>query len=171
MNYLLWFLITFVLLGLASPLLGRFDMQLYAPDVLLLTAIFVATRGDLLPGIVTVFCCGLIKDGFTLAAPVGMFTEIAVLAFLGARVFLGRVDLRSIVPLMATTAATTLAATGVFWLLSTVFDRDFAGDQQVLDAVLPLTLATMIVAPVQFALLDRAAGLFGRKERSGVLIR
>ncbi len=171
MNYVVWLLITFALLGLESPLLGSFEMQLYAPDVLLLSAVYIAVRGDQLPGLVTVFFCGLLKDGFALASPVGLFTEIAVLTFLLARLLLPRVDLRSLVPLMATAAGATLSATGVFWLLVSVFDRDFAGHDQVLQAALPLTLATMLVAPVQFWLLDRGARLFGRRDRSGMVIR
>ncbi|GEM_PF-3570658 len=171
MKHFSWLLVTFVLLGLGSPLLGTFEMQMYVPDVLVLSAVYIAVRGDLLPGVMTIFVAGLLKDGFVLASPVGLFAEIGVLSLLGARVFLRRVDLRSMVPLMATAAAASMVATGMFWLLATVFDRDFGGSDQVLSTFLPLALATMLAAPVQFAILDRVSGLFGPRERSGMLLR
>lgn len=171
MNYLLWLLLTWLLLGLESPLLGTFELQLYVPDVLLITALYLAVHGELLPGVVTVFFCGLLKDGFVLASPVGLFTEIGVLAFLAGRVLLRHVDLRSLVPLLATSAVASILTSGAFLALQTVFDRDFAGHDQVISTMLPLALATMLAAPVQFALLDRAGGTSGRRDTSNLLIR
>lgn len=171
MRYLTWLLVTWVLLGLTSPLLGTFEMQLYVPDVLVITALYVAVRGDLLPGVATLFAAGMLKDGFTLASPVGLFTEIGILSLLTARALLVRVDLRSMVPLMATAAAASIAASLLFLALQSVFDRDFAGHDQVLRTILPLALSTMIAAPVQFGLMDRISGLFGRRDRSDILLR
>jgi hypothetical protein len=171
LKYLIWLAVTWILLGLESPLLGTFEMQLYLPDVLLITALYVAVNGELLPGVAIVFAAGLLKDGFTLASPVGLFTEIGILSLLAARALLQRVDLRSIVPLMATAAAASIAASGLFLALQSVFDRDFAGHDQVIQTMLPLALATMIMAPLQFGLMDRAAGVFGRRDQKNVLLR
>ena len=158
MKYLIWLAVTWILLGLESPLLGTFEMQLYLPDVLLITALYVAVNGELLPGVAIVFAAGL-------------FTEIGILSLLAARALLQRVDLRSIVPLMATAAAASIAASGLFLALQSVFDRDFAGHDQVIQTMLPLALATMIMAPLQFGLMDRAAGVFGRRDQKNVLLR
>ena len=166
----MWLLATWVLLGLESPLLGTFELQLYVPDVLLITALYIAVNGELLPGVLTIFAAGLLKDGFTLAAPVGLFTEIGVLALLIARVLLRHVDLRSLVPLLATSAAASILCSGLFLALQSVFDRDFTGHDQVLRTMLPLALATMLAAPVQFALLDRLGGV-SRRDTSNLLIR
>ncbi len=162
MKYGVWLLFTYLLLALESPLLGRVDFQFYAPDVALLLALYLASRAELLPGLVVAFAAGLLKDGFSLAAPLGLFTEINVLALLGARVLSRRVDLRSTVPLMATSAAASLVASGLFLLLSAIFDRDFAGTDQVLLKALPLALMTMLVMPVLSAVLDRLARIFER---------
>jgi len=73
MKYVAWLFATWMLLGLESPLLGSFSTQLFAPDVLVITALFIAHRGAILPGVITMLAIGLLKDGFCLAAPVGVF--------------------------------------------------------------------------------------------------
>ncbi len=168
MKYGVWLLLTYVLLALESPLLGRVDFQFYAPDVALLLAIYLASRAGLLPGLICAFAAGLLKDGFSLAAPLGLFTEINVLALLATRVLTRRVDLRSTVPLMATSAAASLLASGLFLLLSAIFDRDFAGTDQVLIMALPLALMTMLVMPVLCAVFDRVGRIFERRGPASV---
>ncbi len=168
MKYGAWLLLTYLLLALESPLLGRADFQFYAPDVALLLALYLASRAELLPGLMCAFAAGLLKDGFSLAAPLGLFTEINVLTLLAARVLSRRVDLRSTVPLMATTAATSLVASALFLLLSAIFDRDFAGTDQVLMMTLPLALMTMLMMPVLSAVFDRLARMFERRSAASV---
>jgi len=171
MKEISWILLAFGLLALVSPLLGRLDSQLFAPDVALLTAMYVGSRSTLLSGIVVGFCVGLLKDGLSLSAPVGLYTEINVLCVLAARVLERRVDLRSAVPVMATAAGLSLAATLLFLALESVFHRSFTAFGEVLGMALPLALLTMLVAPVQFALFDRVTRRFESQGRSTLLLR
>ena len=171
MSYLLWLVVTWLLLGLCSPMLGSVNGHFYAPDVLVLTALFAAHRGALLPGIVTIFAAGLLKDGFCLAAPVGVFTETAVLTFLGMRLVNPHADLRSPVTLMATAAVASLLNTAMFLLFETVFHRDFGSHAQALRMALPLALMTMLAAPFQFALLNRVGGMTERRSTPGGMLR
>ncbi len=163
MKYIAWLMVTWLLLGLESPLLGSFSTQLFVPDVLVISALYIAHRGGLLAGAMTVFSLGLLKDGFCLAAPVGVFTEVGVLVFLGMRLARRHTDLRSTVSLMATTAVATLVATGLFMLFETIFHREFGSHAQALRMALPLSLITMLAAPFQFWLLDRVGQIFARR--------
>ena len=113
---------------------------------------------------------GLLKDGFSLAAPLGLFAEINVLVVLGARLLSRRVDMHSTVPMMATSAATSLVASALFLLLAAIFDRDFGDSDQVLTMALPLALMTMLVAPLLFALFDRV-GRIGNRRGTGSFYR
>ncbi len=163
MKYLVWLVVTWLLLALESPLLGSFSSQLFVPDVLVITALFAAHRGSLLGGALTIFAIGLLKDGFCLAAPVGLFVETGVLIFLGMRFAARHTDLRSPITLMATTAVASLVATALFLLFETIFHRNFGSHAQALRMALPLALMTMLVAPFQFALLDRVGRIFERR--------
>jgi len=167
MKYIAWLFASWFLLGLESPLLGSFSTQLFVPDVLVISALFIAHRGGLLAGALTVFALGLLKDGFCLAAPVGVFTEVGVLIFLGMRLAARHTDLRTTVSLMATTAMATLVATGLFMLFETIFHREFGSHAQALRMALPLSLITMLAAPFQFMLLDRVGRFFERRASSG----
>lgn len=160
-----------MLLGLESPLLGSFSSQLFAPDVLVISALFIAHRGGLLPGALTIFAIGLLKDGFCLAAPVGVFAEVGVLIFLGARLTSRHTNLGTPVSLMATSAVATLVATGLFMLFETVFHREFGSHAQALRMALPLSLITMLAAPFQFAILDRVGKFFERRSSAGSMFR
>jgi len=159
-KYLAWIAVTYLMLAVLSPLLGYFDAQLLAPDVALVTALFVGSRGESTPALLTGFAVGLCKDGFALAAPVGTYTEITVLVVLLARLLHHRVDLVSVMPVMATTAATSLLATLAFLGLEAVFHRAFDAYTSVLATALPLALTTMLWAPAQFALLGRIGRRF-----------
>lgn len=163
MVHLAWLLTTFALLGVASPLLSRSELVFFAPDVALLAALYIGTASALVPGLLTVFAIGLLKDGFALAAPVGLYTEICVLAFLLGRSLAGRVDLRSTVPLMATAAAASLGATALFIALEMVFDRAFETPGEAARMALPLAMVTMLAAPVVFGAFDRLAMIFDRR--------
>ncbi len=155
MKFVVWWLIAFAALALESPLLVSWESFFYAPDVALIMALYIGSRAEPLGGLVTAFAIGLLKDGFCLAAPVGVFTEITVLTFLVARLLSRRVDLRSSVPLMATTAAASLVASALFLALEAIFHRSSSDYGQVLRLALPLALVTMLLAPIQFGLLER----------------
>ncbi len=171
MIYVAWIAVTYLLLALLSPLLGRLDVQLYAPDVALLTSLFVGSRSPLGAAVATAFAVGLLKDGYSLSAPVGVYTEINVLVALLARLLHNRVDLVSPVPVIATSAATSLLATALFLAFESVFHRSFSAHSEVLATALPLALTTMLVAPAQFKLLDAVGRQFERSDRGAVLLR
>lgn len=168
MKYAVLLMLTYLLLAIESPLLGRVDLQFYAPDVALLVALYVASRAPLLPALACAFAAGLLKDGFSLAAPLGLFTEINVLVVLAAQLLQRRVDMRSTVPMMATAAATSLVASVLFLLLAAIFDRDFSGSDQLLTMALPLALMTMLAAPILFALFDRVGRIGDRRGASSL---
>lgn len=166
-----WILLTFLAMALLSPLLGHFDSQFFAPDVALLTALYAGSRTTTPAAVLVAFAIGLLKDGLSLAVPVGLYTEIGVLVALLGRVLEPRVDLRSPVPLMATAAALSLLATLLFLILEAVFHRAFDAYGDVLRMALPLALITMLVAPPWFGLLDRLTGRFEHGPRTGLLGR
>jgi rod shape-determining protein MreD len=166
-----WILLAFLALALLSPLLGHFDSQFFAPDIALLTALYAGSRTSTPTAILVGFSVGLLKDGLSLSVPVGLYTEVGVLAALLGRFLEPRVDLRSAVPVMATSAALSLAATVVFLILEAVFHRAFDAFGDVVRMALPLALITMLVAPPWFGLLDRVTGRFEHPHRSGLLGR
>jgi len=169
-KYAAWIALTYGLLALLSPLLGFLDAQLYAPDVALLTALFAGSRCGLGPALATGFAAGLVKDGFSLSSPVGTYTEICTLVALVGQVLQHRVDLVSPMPVMATAAATSLLASGVFLGLVAVFARTFEAYGTVLAAALPIALTTMLWAPAQFAALDRIGRKLDLRGRGAMLL-
>ncbi len=171
MKFAIWTIATYLLLAVLSPVLGYLDAQLFAPDVALITALFVGSRSDLAPALLTGFATGLLKDGFALSAPVGTYTEINVLVVLLARLLHNRLDLVSAMPVMATTAATSMLATVAFLGLEAVFHRSFEAYAAVLATALPLALTTMLWAPAQFWMLQRAGRRFDQHPRSTMLLR
>lgn len=166
-----WFLLAYLLLALESPLLGHLDSQFFAPDVALLTAIFAGSRTNLLRGLAVAFVVGLLKDGLSMSAPLGLYTEVNVLALLMSRVLARRVDLQSPVPVMATAAGMSLGATALFLGLEAIFHRSFEAYGDVVRMALPLSLITMLVAPMHFAVLERLTRRFESKDRAVVYLR
>jgi rod shape-determining protein MreD len=168
---LAWFVFAYLLQALESPLLGHLDSQFFAPDIALLTAVYAGSRTNLLRGLACAFAVGLIKDGLSMSAPLGLYTEINVLALLMSRVLARRVDFQSTVPVMATAAGMSLGATGLFLMLEAVFHRSFEAYGDVLRMALPLSLITMLVAPVHFAVLDRLTRRFESRDRGVIFLR
>lgn len=169
MKELLWLAVTYVLLALESPLLGHLDSQFFAPDVALLTALYAGSRANLSRALACGVAVGLLKDGMATSVPVGLYTEITVLAVLTGRLLARRVDLGSTVPLMATAAGSSIGATTLFLILEAIFHRSFEAYGDVLHMAMPLALITMLVAPVHFAILDRLTNRFEARERSGAV--
>lgn len=170
-KFVVWVLVTYLLLAVLSPVLGYLDAQLFAPDIALITALFVGSRSDLTPALLTGFAAGLLKDGFSLSAPLGTYTEINVLVVLLARLLHNRVDLVSPMPVMATAAATSMLATAAFLGLEAVFHRSFDAYGAVVATALPLALTTMLWAPAQFWMLQRSSRRFDQTRRGTVLLR
>ena len=102
MKELIWFAVTYLLLALESPVLGHLQSQWYAPDVALLTALYAGGRTTRLRAVSLAFVLGLCKDGLAASTPIGLHTEILVLAALAGQGLATRVNLRSPLPLMAT---------------------------------------------------------------------
>ncbi|MSQ82172.1 MAG: hypothetical protein EXR77_04535 [Myxococcales bacterium] len=171
MKYLSWIAFTYVLLAVLSPLLGYLDAQLFAPDVALITALYVGSRGSWVASLLCGFAVGLLKDGFSLAAPVGIYTEICALMALLAQLLRNRVDLVSPMPVMATAAATSVLSTALFLAFEAVFARTFDAYAAVVATALPLALTTMLWAPAQFALLERMGRRFDQHNRGAMLLR
>lgn len=171
MKYLAWILMAYLLLAVISPLLGHLDAQLYAPDVALLTSLFVGSRCATVPAVLTGFAVGLLKDGFSMSAPVGVYAEINVLIALLARGLQSRVDLISPLPVIATSAAASLLASALFLAFESVFHRSFENYAEVAATALPLALTTMLVAPGQFALMERIRRRFEQQSRGAELLR
>lgn len=169
--YLAWVAMTYLLLALLSPLIGRLDVQVYAPDVALLTSLYIGSRVETVPAVLAAFCVGLLKDGFSLSAPVGVYTEINVLVALLARFLQSRVDLVSPLPVMASSAATSLLASALFLGFESVFHRSFEAYGEVVATALPLALTTMLVAPGQFWVLERIRLRLDRQVHGNLLLR
>ncbi|MBI5610223.1 MAG: hypothetical protein HY902_15205 [Deltaproteobacteria bacterium] len=171
MKYLAWVALTYLLLALLSPLLGRLDAQLYAPDVALISALYLGSRLETGPAVLMAFVVGLLKDGFSLSAPVGVYTEIAVLVALIGRFLQARVDLVSPLPVMASSAAISLLASGLFLAFESVFHRAFDAYGEVLTTALPLALTTMLVSPLQFWLMERIRRRLDSHAHGNLLLR
>ena len=171
MKHLAWIAMAYLLLAVISPLLGHLDAQLYAPDVALLTALYVGARSEALPAVLTGFAVGLLKDGFSMSAPVGVHAEICVLVALMARGLQSRVDLVSPLPVIATSAAASLLSSALFLAFESVFHRSFDNHAEVAATALPLALTTMLVAPAQFALMERIRRRFDQQSRGAMLLR
>lgn len=165
MKHLAWLLCFVALLALEAPMLRAAEHQWLLPDVVVLAAIYLGSRGDWAGGLLTAAAVGLAKDGFSLAAPVGVFTEIAALGFLATGLVGRRVDLGSPMPTMATCGVGTFVAVGLFLVFETVFHRAFGAWEEVLRAAPSMALGTMLLSLPVFAGLDRIAAMLERGER------
>lgn len=158
MQQLTWTACTLLLLVLQAPLLRHVDRWWLVPDVVTIAVLYLSHRAPLLTGLAAAVTLGLTRDALSLAAPVGTFTEIAVLTLLAARGLGRRLDLRSPLPTMATAGAAALLAVGAFLVFEALFHRAFDGFAEVARAAPSMALATMLAAPLQFWLLDRVGG-------------
>jgi hypothetical protein len=154
-----------LLLALESPLLHNVGRWWLAPDVLVLAAVYLGSRGNFVAGLLAASAAGLAKDGFSLAAPVGIFAEIGAIGFLATRLIGRRVDLGSLMPTMATCGVATFIAVGLFVTFEVIFHRAFSAVEEVLRAGPPMALGTMLLAPLFFWLYDRVGDLFERRDR------
>jgi cell shape-determining protein MreD len=169
-KHLAWLLLTVLLLAIEAPMLRSVERWWLAPDVLVLAAVYLGSRGGFVGGLVAASAAGLIKDGFCLAAPVGVFAEIGAIGFLATRLVGRRVDLGSVMPTMATCGVATFIAVGLFLLFELIFHRAFSAFDEVLRATPSMALGTMLLSPLVFALYDRVGGLFERRDRMRVMM-
>jgi rod shape-determining protein MreD len=145
-------LLTYLVLGTESPLLHRLEVSLYAPNLALVAVMFTSVVEPGLAGVVASFAIGLLHDGFSMGAPIGLHTEIAVLSFLLMRLGVRKLAVAGAVPLMLATFAMSLLSSLLFFLLSAVFDRSFDAFSMVFSVMIPNALVTAPFAPLLFPL-------------------
>ena len=157
-------MLCYLMLAVESPLLVHLQLSFFAPDLALIAVVWVALQMNTTSGVLTCFVLGFLKDGFVMGAPVGMHMEIFVIAFFVVRFFAGKLLVRGIATLIVTVALVSVLATGLFALLSLLFDPTFTDYGLVLRLVLPVALVTAPFAPIVFFLLDRVDGLFRKRD-------
>jgi rod shape-determining protein MreD len=160
MRALIVILLTYLVVGLESPLLHRLEVSLYAPNLALIAVIFAAWAMPGLDGLIAAFVIGLLHDGFAMGAPVGMHTEISVLVFLALRFPARRMSLQSPIPLMALTVIASVISSALFFLLSAIFDRQFGSFGLIFSVMVPNALVTAPFAPLLFPLYSWASERF-----------
>jgi rod shape-determining protein MreD len=158
----------FLLMALESPLLQELRLSFFAPDLALIVAVWIALNMNTVPGIITCFALGFFKDGFVMGVPVGMHMEIFVIIFYVVRFVSARVQVRGMWTLMATTFIASLMASGLFALLSLLFDVAFNDFGLVARLTIPVALITAPFAPVVFYLLTSVDKMFIRKGRDSL---
>lgn len=167
MRALLILLMTYFVLGLESPLLQQLDVSPYAPNLGVVSVIFTAWACPGLLGLLTVFCIGLLQDGFSMGTPVGMNTEIFVLVFLTLRPYARKMNLFSLLPLMLLTIVVSLASTLLFFALTAIFDRAYDDYSRIFSMMIGNAFATAPFAPVIMMLyawvIDRVGPRRGRE--------
>jgi len=170
MRYLAIVLLGFLLLAILSPLLHQANVAQYVPDVILIMTIYIGLSSTFGRGLLVVVLLGLLKDGFAAGTPVGMYTEIGVLAFLIAFRLSRRLVLRGPVGAMLVSFTFSLGASVVELILSLVFVRDFghgsSGPGLILASMIPQALVTAPFGIVVFWLMDRLDALTTRKSDS-----
>ena len=163
-------LLTFLLLALESPFLHRGSVVQYTPDLALLVVIYIGQTSSREGGVLLALCLGLIKDGFALGAtPVGMYSELFVLAFLVSHQLSKRLAVRGAVTTMLVALLFVIGTSLLELLLSLLFVKtaaEGAGTTVILSSMIPQALATAPFAPVIFWLFDKLDGVTIRKRDS-----
>ncbi len=162
-------LIVYLLLGLESPLLHQLRVALLAPDVALVAVVWLGLNFPPVAGVITAMAVGFLKDAFVPTVPVGMHAEIFVIVFQLSRLMAGRVLVRGVITLMVTAALVSALASGLYLLLTLLFDRSFTAYALVARLMLPHALVTAPFAPFVFFLLDRVDRAFRRRGSGDML--
>ncbi|MCA9521206.1 MAG: rod shape-determining protein MreD [Myxococcales bacterium] len=144
----------FVMLALESPLLYQLRLNFYAPDLALCVIVYLAMTRPLLYGALGAFLLGFFKDGFA-GSPMGMYMQILTTAYYLTHYAVERVTIRTWLQLMLLTFCASAVSSTLFFLLSVVFDRNFAHSQLVFKMLIPHALVTAPFAPIVFYLLQR----------------
>jgi rod shape-determining protein MreD len=163
-------LLAFLLLALESPLLHAAGAVRYAPDLALITVVYLGLSSPLGGGMATVLGVGLLRDAFTTGTPVGLFMEIAVIIFLICQRLARRLVVRGALGSMVVVAVFSVVSAILEILLSLLFVRTFtqgtSGPGAILLAMIPQALVTAPFAALLFWLFDRVDGLVTRKQDS-----
>jgi rod shape-determining protein MreD len=160
-------LLTFLLLALESPVLHRASVTHYAPDLVLLAVLFVGQTSRFESGILLCLLLGLLKDGFAPGSvPIGMYTEISVLAFLVSYQISKRLAYRGAITAMLVSIFFVVGTSIILLLLSLIFHKGFDRESVILGSMVPQALVTAPCAPVVFWLFDRLDRLTVRKRNT-----
>jgi rod shape-determining protein MreD len=166
MRALLTIFTVYVLLGVESPLLHQLHLSFYAPDLALIVVLHLARTWNPVPGVIAALFVGLLKDGFALGAPIGMYMEISVVLFVASRAVAAQLNLRPVVASVVAALVASLASSILFLGLTLVFDRSFDQYGLILRMMGPQALVTAPFAPILFLLFERIDRLTTRR-RSG----
>jgi len=148
----------YVLTALESPLLHSLHVCMYAPHLTLGIVLYLALAVPPAAGAMTAFLLGLIRDGFSGGGLVGMYSEIYLVVYLLALLLSKRLDYRPPIMFMLVTGAASVLASGVFFVLSAIFDQLFDQFDLVLRLMAPQALIAAPFGPV-------VAGLCGLTDR------
>jgi len=162
MNGVVLVVATYVLLAIESPLLQEIHVSIYAPDVALVAVLLAAWTMPWIGGLLTALAVGLLHDAFAMSGPPGLHAEIAVLVFMAAWPLVRRLSPRSTLAVVAVTFVASLLSSGLFFVLTAIFDRHFAAYGLIGRAALPNALVTVPVAALLFPVLARV-GVVGRR--------
>ena len=99
-------------------------------------------------GAVTAFLLGLIRDGFSGGGLVGLHSEIYLVVYLVALLLSKRLNYRPSIMFMLVTGAASILASGVFFVLSAIFDQLFDQFDLVLRLMTPQALIAAPFGPV-----------------------
>ena len=168
MRVLLILALTYLMLGLESPLLHQLNLSLYAPDLAVLVVVWLALNVEGLTGALAAFAIGLLKDGFALGSPVGMFTEISVLVYYSFHFLAHKVTLRGVATQMILAVLGVLLAGVLFLALTAIFDRGFDSYGSILSMIVPQALITAPFAPMVFWLCGFSDTVFSRRRKDNV---
>ncbi len=160
----------FFLLALESPLLHELNVQQYAPDIVLVMAIYIGLTSSFGVGLLLAVTLGLLKDGFAFGTPIGMYAEITVVATMVAYRLSRRLVVRGPVGAMLVSLVFSIGASLLELVLSLVFVRNFGsnggGAGLILGSMIPQALVTAPFGIVVFWLLDRLDALTTRNSDS-----
>lgn len=175
-------LAAFLLLALESPLLEAFSVAQYAPDLVLIAVMYVGLTSRFESGLALALALGLLKDGFVMSSPVGMYMELSVVAYFVSFRLSRRLALRGPLAVMLITLTFSVGASLLELALGLIFDRGFttaampggaqgvaAGIDQatiVLTTLAPQALFTAPFGPLLFWIFEKLDGLTTRKNES-----
>jgi rod shape-determining protein MreD len=153
----------YLMLAIESPMLQQLQLSFFAPDLALIAVVWIAVHMSAEAGAILCFALGYMKDGFVMAAPVGMHMEIFVVVFFVVRYFAAKLMVRGLPTMVMTVFFASILASVLFGVLSLIFDPTFNEFGLVGRLTLPVALVTAPFGPVVFFLLDRVDNLFNRK--------
>ncbi len=156
-------LVVYLLLAIESPLLDKLSLAFYAPDFALIVVLHLAISAGTIGGVLTTLAVGLLKDGFALGSPIGLYTEVLVVVFLIARVVGRRLRLNALLPSMLATFVASLVSSLLFLVLTMIFDRAFENYGLVLKMMGPQAFVTAPFAPLILLLMERVDQLTVRR--------